>query len=544
MSVLSSCRSRGRGAAWVLVPGLLCVVAAIQEEWFSSSRGVTYDETFYLNAGTLIFRQGDFGVLSGHGVAPLPVVLTYWPAAWLTDRPAPSRSTAWVLRPGDQAAIRIARRFHLLAVFACIGLVFHWLNRRRGGWAATFGTVAFSLSPVVMSSACVAATDYVFAFLVLLTLWALAEYGEAATASRYVGVVVTFGLAVAGKFSALLLLPVIGVTLALVGWRGARGKRWALPRAGLFTVLAMAGVLAGAAAVPAGLYGGDFGAVLDGIEFQRSHNLRGHASYLCGTVSTGGWWYYFPTAFLVKSTPAELVLAVFGAVLVPAFIAQQLRSRHIDTVPFLWWLTIVCIVIFALTCRINIGIRYALPLYPLLILWTVDQAALLAGRFRRSLTLAASVLIVLQTSSAWQIAPDYLCYFNVLAGGPAQGYRWLVDSNLDWGQDLPLVRRTHDAMPGTRLLLHYFGTDNPEDYGIDGVEWDGSTRAEAAGCDVLAVSATNLVGACAEGPEVFRDFRHIEPLARAGYSVFFFDLRTPAGARALQAALDRRPGAN
>jgi hypothetical protein len=116
-----------------------------------------------------------------------------------------------------------------------------------------------------------------------------------------------------------------------------------------------------------------------------------------------------------------------------------------------------------------------------------------------------------------------------------------VDSNLDWGQDLPLVRDTAARMPGRRLLLYYFGTDNPGDYGIERLDWERATDAEAAACDILAISATYLAGSYSEGADPFRDFRSIEPWSRAGYSILFFDLRSAEGSAALRTAMDCRP---
>lgn len=524
-----------------LFVGLFCGLMTIQEEWFSGAKGVTFDETFYLNAGVLACRQGDWGVLSGHGAAPLPVLLVHWTGALCSSQERASRSTVWSLHPGDRRTIHFARRVHLGIVFAALGLVYSWLAKRRGELAAVSGAAMLCLSPVVTSSAVVAGTDFTFCLMLLVTLWVTAAYHERPTLPGYASVVLAFGLAVASKVSALLIVPVLATAMLGTSRRSAIGRRRSWLRAAVVAALAMTGILAGAAAVLAALYGGDWQAVVDSLRFQWFHNQRGRFAFLCGELSGEGWWYYFPIAFLVKSTPAELMLAVVGLALVPRFVFRQMKQDASDATGWLWLGALACIVLFALNCRINIGIRYILPLYPLLIVWTVDQAFLAARGWGRLLGVGCLLLIGLQAWAAWQIAPDYLSYFNRLAGGPKQGYRWLADSNLDWGQDLPLVRDTVARMPGRRLLLSYFGTDNPDHHGIERVDWERATGAEAATCDVLAVSATYLAGCYSEGADPFRDFRLAEPVARAGYSVFFFDLRTPEGSAALQTALARRP---
>jgi len=88
-----------------------------------------------------------------------------------------------------------------------------------------------------------------------------------------------------------------------------------------------------------------------------------------------------------------------------------------------------------------------------------------------------------------------------LGGGARGGWRHLVDSNLDWGQDLPALRDWVDAHGGTPVYLAYFGTADPKAYGIpyrkvvrvhDFEPGEPSVRPGSG--DTLAVSATLLAG--------------------------------------------------
>ena len=63
-----------------------------------------------------------------------------------------------------------------------------------------------------------------------------------------------------------------------------------------------------------------------------------------------------------------------------------------------------------------------------------------------------------------RVHPNYLAYFNEAAGGPSRGWRWLVDSNIDWGQDLPLLAKWQREHPDRPVHLKYFGTVEPELY--------------------------------------------------------------------------------
>src|SRR5207248_5064511 len=121
---------------------------------------------------------------------------------------------------------------------------------------------------------------------------------------------------------------------------------------------------------------------------------------------------------------------------------------------------------------------------------------------------AALLFVVAQTGSAVVITPHYLSYFNVFAGGPAEGYRHLVDSNLDWGQDLPSLKRRLDALGSRRPVLAYFGEAPPGAYGIRAVAWDRADDQAIAEADYFAPSATYLQGDGVRG-DPFAEFREL-----------------------------------
>lgn len=137
------------------------------------------------------------------------------------------------------------------------------------------------------------------------------------------------------------------------------------------------------------------------------------------------------------------------------------------------------------------------------------------------------------------VHPHYLAYFNELAGGPRSGYRILVDSNLDWGQDLPGLAAWMKKNAVPRIKLLYFGTADPDHYGIACDRLPGyqppppSTLVhEVKPGDLVAVSATHLQGVYLEPdllPLVAR-FRAMRPLTTIGHSIFVYraDFAWPA----------------
>ena len=265
----------------------------------------------------------------------------------------------------------------------------------------------------------------------------------------------------------------------------------------------------------------------------------GHPSFLLGELSNDGWIAYFPVAFLLKSSLAELALLVPIAVVAGR---EILRGRGHGPFrlegPTLWGLVAAVYFASLLTSPVNLGHRYLFVVYPLGVLLGVTCLyRLVPGRIAHAV---AAGLVALQAMAAATAHPNPPQYFNPLVGGPAQGHRYLVDSNLDWGQDLPALEARLDALGaesgGTpAVLLLYFGQDCPRDYEIPQVPWPVGRRAP----EWVALSATHLRGVYVD--DAFRGFRELEPAHRAGSSIFLYDYRDPAVRAAARDALG--PGA-
>jgi hypothetical protein len=146
--------------------------------------------------------------------------------------------------------------------------------------------------------------------------------------------------------------------------------------------------------------------------------------------------------------------------------------------------------------------------------------------------IVAAALGSLQIHSALTSAPHHLAYFNSLAGGPEEGHRYLLDSNLDWGQDLPALGAALDRIDCERPALQYFGTADPRAYGIDAPPHL-TAPGPYAKHDCVAVSLTELF-------EVYfvrsrlASLQTLEPAARAGHSIWIYDLGDPEVRRTLR----------
>ena len=199
-------------------------------------------------------------------------------------------------------------------------------------------------------------------------------------------------------------------------------------------------------------------------------------AFLDGEWSNTGFTSFFPRAFLYK-TPIPLLL-----LLITAGIAACLRwrdtwknggssaiARDLRRLSPIWALILVY-ASFSLTSHLNIGHRHLLPIYPAIFIACGACTYFFRTKSGKTVAIFAGAMMCWQIIESSLVGPDYLTYFNQVAGGPKNGYKHLVDSSLDWGQDLPNLRSwlDHhlDTSATTRLYLAYFGTALPGWYGI------------------------------------------------------------------------------
>jgi hypothetical protein len=278
---------------------------------------------------------------------------------------------------------------------------------------------------------------------------------------------------------------------------------------------------------------------LHGVLFVHARSMvRG--SFLLGETSPTGWWYYFPVAALLK-TPVATLIVVFASLGIGAWVALLKHKRWEQ---FIWPLAclLVPFLIYmasAMGSNLNIGIRHILPMYPLVYI-AAGVLVAFALRRRRQIVLvgmcACGLLLAAETLGAW---PNYIAYFNFASRIVRDPIDMLADSNLDWGQDLPLLKKWQDQHPDVPLAFgpwmavngksgSYFGSIDPKFYGIKADPfWIGPPTAPENPKDLLrthavAISATFLQGVYG-GP--FTKFRSIPPTDVLGGTIYIYDLR-------------------
>ncbi|HXG51859.1 MAG TPA: hypothetical protein VNN77_10680 [candidate division Zixibacteria bacterium] len=540
----------------------------------------TFDEPLHLYAGYSHLRWGDFRVNPEHPplakiLAALPLLATGVDASSITarerDRVQVKKRYGWNL--ADRFFLANARTPGFIAypklVMICLAaglgiLVFLCARDLYGELAALAALSLYCLDPNITAHSSIIHTDVPFALFFFAGTYAFWRASCRLTWPNLLGTALCFALAAVTKFSFLVILPVwalLGVVLALSPQ--PQYSEITSPRVLTSAWHKIALVLAAVALAVFAAYGAIW--AVHGLRFDAVGGQTGRLrigllateeswlgtvallnaryllipeawlyglldatrrfdrpSYLLGAVSEHGSWLYFPVAFLVK-TPVPVLAAIAISVVLSPF--RRLRPSRDDL-----FLLIPALVFFSAAAgsKLNIGLRHILPVYPFLFVFLGGRVAVLWSCGSRWARWALLFL------AAWLLAgwvktyPDYLAFFNELAGGPRNGSRYLVDSNLDWGQDLPGLKRWMDEHKARKIELAYFGTVNPAAYGIDATPlpgslvfspWSGNAASEPA--DYVAISATFLAGLYLP-KDFYAGYRAEAPVASIGHSILIF----------------------
>lgn len=474
--------------------GIALLLVFVVCGWISlAGDSATSDETAHLPAGYTYLDRGDFRLNPEH--PPLAKALAALPL-WLTGAGRPdyagehwARGDQWrfgfafLNAQGDPDALLHPARAMILALGLLLCLAVHrWA---RALWGAEGGLLALglcALSPAVLAHARLVTTDLPVALGFTATLWSFARFLRAPSLGRAALTGLALGAALLTKFTALLLLPAL--LLAALAW--AIRSRRLLPLGGLLGagLIAWAVLWAGYgfrfSPAPGGAYALPWEAMArsegphpQAMLLARDWRLAPEAyvfgltsalhdetrlAYLNGIESVVGWRTYFPLAFLLKTPPAFLLLSLWALL-----VALRRGGRRREVALFLL-APIALYAAVSIRGRLNIGHRHLLPLYPLL---CVTAGALAADARRRRFGLVALGTGLLGCVLSFAAAtPGYLSYFNALGGGTRNGYRHLLDSNLDWGQDLKRLAAWQRAHGGEPMGLAYFGTADPRAYGL------------------------------------------------------------------------------
>lgn len=510
---------RFRAAALAAAACLAACFAALA--WRGAVRSsATFDESLHMASGFALREAGRW--LPGQ---PNPPLLLRWLAAPLPPgaKLAPLDLAACSSGPrtcgynflhsntfAPDALLNRGRAANLL-LGVLLALLSGWWAFSLGGPAAGLAALAvFAFMPPLLAHAALATADIGNALLCTASLWLLwrGRHSSALGSAAAAGFVC--GLAMAGKYTAALLLP-----LSVFYLYSRPGRRFGI-YAG-WGAAALAGLWLGCLPYSPADWFRTARAVAGELD-------AGHLTYLLGRVSSEGSWYYFPLALLLKTPLPALLLAGAGFILLRGDKTFAGRLAYLAA-PAAVWLSA------GMVSNTQVGVRHILPLYPLLCVWAgLAAAKLWEGVFARRL--AAALLFCWLAAGTIAASPWQLSYFNELAGGSAGGHRYFLDSNLDWGQGLKELGLYARERGASHIYLSYFGCADPRAYGLKYApvlmtacaKLPGDGLPPAEGKKLLAVSATNRLGVYYQPSTLFGWLDSRRPEKIAGNSIWVYDV--------------------
>lgn len=197
---------------------------------------------------------------------------------------------------------------------------------------------------------------------------------------------------------------------------------------------------------------------------------------------------------------------------------------------------------------INKYLRYLLPAYPFAIIWVSQVGRLIelsSGRFRQFASVVTTGLLASSILSSLWIYPHSMSYFNELAGGPRRGDDHLINSNIDWGQDLFFLKDKMKERGWDRVGMVYWGRydarlsgvdfDLPPHLSLTDLSGQGNQAAVAPSPGIYAISINQLrgyrfvapdgTGGLQQGlPDGYQYFQRWKPIGTAGYSMRLFEI--------------------
>jgi hypothetical protein len=559
-----------RWLTWVVT--LICLLAfwgmaldtAVQKT-------LTADEPVHLTRGIALWQGLDFRLQQEH------TPLSHWFIGLLTrTETLPDLTslagwnegerliTAGSLLDSDASRLNLPRLVWLGRVpIIWLGVLLGALMAR---WARTFApqkrtsqyiaqitaVVLFAFSPNLIAHTAVATTDFTATIGYFLALFTLYWYAQKTTRTRWLLAGLGLGLGLASKMTGLLLLPITLLLLYIVAWPPRHEpQRQAFINFVRRPLLLWLPLLPLAGLVVWGVYRFDIGPLfvpqlgqtivvpvpdyLGSLLRVTNHIDEGHKSFLMGEISTSGWYHYFGVAFGIK-TAVSVLLLLFPAIF------QGWRRFWAQS-----WLWLPALLLFGVASytRLNIGYRHILPILPLLMVWgaagvsfwltelKAEASTSPSSSWRTWARIAAAgwlVLLGVHVLSGLRQHPHHLAYFNLLVGGSENGYLYLLDSNLDWGQDLHTAVDYLEEQNFEQVFIAPFGfhrgnyvkLNQPRLLGDDGLSVPGFSPANPTAGHYL-ISSNYVQGMLGE-PDLFDWFRRQEPVEKLGYTLFAYDV--------------------
>ena len=452
-------------------------------------------------------------------------------------------------------ALRLARLPVLLFAAAAVLLTYRWA-RRISPWTAAGAVAILACTPTFIAHSGLATLDVPSAASIVAAAYALRRYLERPSYAAAAIFAVFFGLGAAIKFTMILYMPLLvvlfflydrGDVLAKLRWENQGRPAWrTLLRhaacggaVAAFSIWAGYGFQAGPFRTPdqrphdfldklsfgnAALQNALYtvleshfpaSAFIDGLYSGLRLNASGYGTYLLGKYSHG-WWYYFPVTLALKITLPMMGLLLLGVATLPLLDGVKRREAGFFFIAAGGYLALV------MFSSLNIGIRHLVPMLPFMAVIAAlgfTPGLRVGARLQNGFRIAAIALLVGHGVESVRAHPDYLAYFNAFVPRGRE-HDYLLDSNLDWGQDIDRLSRVVALRGIDSLGVLCLSNADYAQHGIHAIEGDWTSREKARGW--LAISAHILRGVTHIPHDEYAWLEDVEPVERVGKSIFLY----------------------
>jgi hypothetical protein len=553
----------------------LLIVLSLQLFFSVRRQSQTWDEANHIYAGYRMWTHADFGLNPEH--PPLLKLLATAPLLSSQPKsPVPEerffkedaflRGKDFLYQNDAESILSRTRTAAAILTLLTALVVFFGTREMFGTGAAFVALTLLTFDPNILAHGALITTDVGLACFMFLSVFMFYRFVKSPSALRLIAAGASVGLVLAVKHTGLLVLPILflltlcEIIFNIFGANREKITRHAFRLMGSLALIVLIGWI-----VLWSFYGFRYNARPNGLQLNpplveyvqglkpsevwmisTAARLRilpesylygladvkltsnYYTSYLLGKVYAHGVWFYFPVAFLIKSTVSVLVLLLLSLVVIAVRRLDRRREILFLLVPVIFYL------IVAMTVGMNIGVRHILVVYVFLYVLT-GGAAWAMIRNSRKWAYAVGLLLLVHAASSVLAFPNYISYANELWGGPSQTHKYLTDSNSDWGQQLKSVKQYLDQRGVKECWFVYFaaGVAEPSYYGIPckplptiNTLWLNELLDVPASIDgPVLISASNLSGV-EFGPgslDPYGQFKLLRPTAVIDRGVFVFD---------------------
>jgi hypothetical protein len=570
-----------RRRPWIAIGvASLLLVLFLQLAFSVHRNSITWDEDDHIFAGYMSWKHADFGLNPEHPplvklVAAIPLLNMPLTLPVVQDRSFKTEAfhdgKDFLFKNDADTMLFRARMAVSFFTLLLALLVFLAAQEMFGTGAGFIALTLLVFDPNLLAHGAVVTTDAGLSCFMFGAVYAFYRYVKVPSTWRLIVTGLAAGLALAAKHTGILVFPMLLLLAISEVIRSGRASetpgdvRASPAKRARQLALALVAISAIAITILWSAYGFRYQARAEGRQLNpplseyvqwlsRPHEVRllqtvarfhllpesyiygladvrlmsdFYTSFLLGKVYPHGVWFYFPVAFVIKSSLSFLLLLLITIWAIAARRLTAWREIIFLTIPPVFHLAI------AMSAGMNIGVRHILPMYLFLSVLIGGAAWSLIQR-NRKWTYVVVALLIFQAVSTSRAYPAYITYANELWGGPLHVHELLSDSNSDWGQQLHDVRRYLDQHNIKDCWFIYFdeGVVDASYYKIpcrqlptmDSLWMDEPLNAPPAIDGTVLVSAGDLSGfEFGAGPlNPYEQFKSLRPIAAIDYGVFVY----------------------